>query len=49
MSLAKAHNLLLKRLGAGGVVLLAILLELPIKPDWCDGVDADGRSILLVG
>jgi hypothetical protein len=49
MSLAKAQHLLLKRLGAGGVVLLAILLELPIKPDWCDGTDATGRSIMLVG
>jgi hypothetical protein len=49
MSLAKAHNLLIKRLGAGDTVLLAILLDLPTMPDWCDGVDADGRSVLLVG
>lgn len=49
MSLAKAHNLLIKRLGAGGTVLLAVLLDLPTMPDWCDGVDAAGRSVLLVG
>jgi len=49
MSLAKAHNLLIKRLGAGNTVLLAILLDLPRMPDWCDGTDAGGRSVCVVG
>ncbi len=49
MSLERARRLLLQRLGAGGVVLLAILLELSIPPAWCSGVDADGRAVCLVG
>jgi hypothetical protein len=49
MSLAKAHNLLLKRYGAGNTVLLLVRLDLPTRPTWCDGVDATGYSIVLVG
>ena len=30
-------------------VLLAVLLELPTPPTWGDGVDAQGRTVLLVG
>jgi hypothetical protein len=37
------------RLGAGGTVLLAVLLDLPTRPAWCDGTDAVGRSVCLVG
>jgi hypothetical protein len=49
MSLEKARRILMDRLGAGGLVLLAVLLDVPVKPDWCDGVDAAGRSVVLVG
>ena len=49
MSTAKAERYLLSRLGAGAVALLAVLLDLPTRPAWCDGVDAFGRSVLLVG
>jgi hypothetical protein len=31
------------------VTLLAICLELPVVLAWCDGVDAEGRAVLLVG
>lgn len=49
MSLAKAHHLLIKRLGAGNTVLLAILLDLPVKPSWSDGMDQTCRSVCLIG
>ncbi|MHB8510225.1 MAG: hypothetical protein ACYDGR_16540 [Candidatus Dormibacteria bacterium] len=49
MSLAKAQRMLMERLGTGETVLLAILLDLPTTPDWCDGKDAAGRSVCLVG
>ena len=49
MSLEKARRFLMDRLGAGGIVLLAILLDLPTTPDWCHGTDAAGRSVRVLG
>ena len=49
MTTAKAERYLLSRLGAGTTAILALLLDLPSMPAWCDGVDASGRSVLLVG
>jgi hypothetical protein len=49
MSTAKAQRLLLERLGSGATVLLSVHLDLPTMPAWCDGRDAQGRSVLLVG
>ncbi len=49
MSTAKAQRLLLERLGSGATVLLSVHVALPSVPAWCDGVDADGRAVLLVG
>jgi hypothetical protein len=46
---AKAERYLLSRLGAGATALLAVLLDLSSVPAWCDGVDAAGRSVLLIG
>jgi hypothetical protein len=49
MSVDRARRTLLERLGAGTAALLAVLLDLPEPVPWCDGVDADGRSVFLVG
>lgn len=49
MSTAKAQRLLLDRWAAGRTLLLSLHFELPEKPAWCDGVDADGRAVLFVG
>jgi hypothetical protein len=49
MTVAKAQRFLLERLGAGTASLLAVLLDLPTPAPWADGVDAEGRSVLLVG
>jgi hypothetical protein len=49
MSTERARRLLLDRLGGGTTVLLSIHLALPEVPPWCDGVDAEGRAVLLVG
>ncbi len=49
MSTVKAQKVLLDRLGAGSTALLSVHLALPARPDWCDGVDADGRAVFLVG
>lgn len=50
MSISPARRLLLSRLGGGaGTALLAVLLDLPARPAWGDGVDATGRTVLLVG
>lgn len=49
MTTAKAHRVLLDRLGAGLTALISIHLDLPHVPDWCDGTDADGLAVLLVG
>src|SRR5262249_41085044 len=49
MSTAKATRHVLERLASSEAVLLAILLELPAVPAWCDGRDADGRAVFLVG
>jgi hypothetical protein len=49
-SAAKAQRLLLERLGsAATTMLMSLHLELPTPPAWGDGVDADGRSVVLVG
>ncbi len=45
----RARRVLLDRLAGGRTALLAVLLELPAVPDWCDGADADGRAVSLVG
>jgi hypothetical protein len=58
--IAKATDVLLERLTAGTTLLLAILLSLPKPteqealglPDpatWTDGLDAEGRHVVLVG
>ncbi len=49
MSTERARRLLLDRLGSASTLLLAILLDLGTVPAWCDGADATGRAILLVG
>jgi len=49
MSTARATKLLLDRLGAGATVLLSLHLRLLEVPAWCDGADAEGRAVLLVG
>src|SRR5262245_35063588 len=49
MSTAKAEKFLLEKLGASTTVLLSLHLALETVPDWCDGTDADGRAVLLVG
>lgn len=49
MSVVRAQNFILKAGGNSSVALLAILLDLPATPAWCDGVYVDGRSIFLVG
>lgn len=46
---AHAREILLKRLGSGTTALLALVLDLPAVPAWCDGRTSDGRAILLVG
>jgi hypothetical protein len=42
-------KLVLERLGSAAGVLLSLHLALPTRPVWADDVDADGRSVLLVG
>ncbi|MEO7862143.1 MAG: hypothetical protein ABIU05_17285 [Nitrospirales bacterium] len=49
MSTAKAQRMLLDRLGAAMTALMSIHLSLSTVPDWCDGEDADGLAVLLVG
>ncbi len=49
MNSARAQRLLLDKLGSSTTALLSIHLALPSVPAWCDGVDADGRVIVLVG
>ena len=45
MSTARAQRLLLDRLSAGQTLLLAEHLALTPTPQWCDGMDADGRAV----
>jgi hypothetical protein len=45
---AKAQRLLLDRLASGSTMLLSEHLATGPQP-WTDGVDADGRAVLLVG
>ncbi len=49
MTTARATRLLLDRIGSGATVLLSLHLALPELPGWCDGSDADGRPVFLVG
>lgn len=49
MSTDRARRILLERLAHGSTVLLALHLALPEVPAWCDGQDADGRAVFLVG
>jgi hypothetical protein len=49
MNTAKAQKFLLDRLGTAGTVLLSVHLALPGIPAWCDGKDAGGRAVCLVG
>lgn len=50
MSLAQARRHLVDALLAGQTVVLAVLLELGrARPEWADGVDVDGRVVVLVG
>ena len=49
MSTGRAQKALLERLSSGATVLRSLHLELPERPAWCDGTDAEGRSVLLVG
>jgi len=44
-----AVRVLLRRLSAGQVALVAVLLDLPTTPVWADGRTEDGRSVVLVG
>lgn len=47
---ARIEKVLVERVGSmTGTLLCAILLELPYKLPGCDGVDSEGRSIVLVG
>lgn len=52
MSTAKVHRMILNRIGSGGTVLVAILLDLPPEHSFrrlCDGTDALGNAVFLVG
>lgn len=50
MSVTRAHKILLDKLGTStGTVLCAILLTLETPLRECDGLDREGRSIVLVG
>jgi hypothetical protein len=50
MSVSRAHALLLDKIGAStGITLCAILLKLETPLAGADGLDSDGRSIVLVG
>jgi len=49
VSSVRAQRLILERLASGTGVLLALLLDLGEPTSWCDGLDAEGRAILLVG
>jgi hypothetical protein len=49
VSIAKAQRHVLERLGSGATVLLSVHLALPAVPAWCDGPDADGRAVVLIG
>lgn len=49
MSTAKAQRMVLTQLGAGATVMVAVLMAVSPKPDWCDGEDAAGRAVYLVG
>ena len=49
MTTARATRLLLDRIGSGATVLLSLHLALPDMPAWCDGSDAEGRAVFLVG
>jgi hypothetical protein len=49
VSTARAQRLVLERLGTAETVLVSLHLALPAMPAWADGVDREGRAVLLVG
>jgi hypothetical protein len=49
MSTIRARSILAERSHSAGTILLAILLELSVIPDWAHGTDQEGRAIVLVG
>ena len=49
MSLGRARTILAERSQSAGVILLVVLLELSAMPAWADGVDREGRAVVLVG
>lgn len=49
MSLAKAREHVLSAIGDGTTALVSAHLALPSRPLWCDGLDAEGRPVLLIG
>src|SRR6185503_12293235 len=49
MTTAKAQRFLMDRLGDTNTALISIHLRLPTVPDWCDGMDADGLAVVLIG
>jgi hypothetical protein len=49
VSTAKAQRLILEHLRSGDTVLLSVHMELPEVPVWCDGRDAAGRAVILIG
>ena len=49
MTTAKAQRFLIDRLGDTNTALISIHLMLPTVPDWCDGTDADGLGVVLIG
>src|SRR5262245_20027926 len=49
MSVIRARSILAERSQTAGVILLVILLELSPIPAWADGVDKEGRAVVLVG
>jgi hypothetical protein len=49
MTTAKAHRLLIDRLSDTNTALISMHLRVPTVPDWCDGEDADGLAVLLIG
>jgi len=45
----RIERMLIDKLGGGGMCVAAILLVLPAKPQWADGLDHLGRAVVLIG
>lgn len=45
----RSRRAILSRLSAGTTLFLSVHLALEAVPAWADGVDADGRTVVLVG